>query len=106
MRGIIPFRLLMTSSLIAQTRDPTRLTREVTPTFQSIHLNVDARKPDFSGSTRIDLTVHKSVTAFRLHARDMKFDKLTLTGSKGAIPVTHEVTKEKGIVTLTASAPI
>jgi len=88
------------------TRDPLRLGREVTPSFQFIHLNLDARRPDFSGSTIIDITVHQAVDRFRFHARHMTLDKLTLTGASGEIAVTHSIAAEKGLVTIAAASPI
>lgn len=92
---------------MSDTRDPLRLGREVTPTFQFIHLNLDARRADFSGSTTIDLTVHQAVDQFRFHARNMSLDRLTLTApSEQHITVTHAPATEKGLVIVTPKSPI
>jgi alanyl aminopeptidase len=83
----------------AQTRDPLRLGREVTPTFQSIRLTVDPRHHEFSGQTTIEVAVHKTVSQLRFHARDMKLDRVALHGVAGSVAVIHESSAEKGLVT-------
>jgi alanyl aminopeptidase len=96
----------MTLLASTQTKDPLRLGREVTPTFQSIHLTVDPRHAEFSGQTTIELTVHEAVSQFRFHARDMKLDRLSLHGADGAVAVTHESSAEKGVVTAKTAHPL
>src|SRR5437016_3723629 len=104
MRWLLWPALLMTLSVgKAQTRDPLRLGHEVTPTFQSIHLNIDARQKEFNGQTSIQLTVHQPVAEFRFHARDMKLDRVMLRGRSGDISLTHTTSAEKGVVTAKAA---
>src|SRR5258708_7647701 len=100
--------LLMTiSAMNAQVKDPLRLGRDVTPSFQFISLNIDPHKADFQGSTRIELVVHKPVTEFRFHARDMKLAGMVLKSAKGAqVPLSHSDTAEKGVVTAKAAQAI
>jgi cytosol alanyl aminopeptidase len=107
MRALLLPAFLMTISLAsAQTKDPLRLGREITPTFQSIHLTVDPRHPEFSGQTTIELTAHQTVSQFRLHARDMKLDRVSLHGKGGTMAVTHESSVEKGLVTAKTAHPL
>ena len=69
MRALLLAALLMTLAAATQTptqiKDPLRLGREVTPTFQSIHLTVDPRHLEFSGQTIIEINVHSAVSQFR-----------------------------------------
>src|SRR6266404_2314145 len=109
MRRLAVLALLMTTSLVnSQTaKDPLRLGRDVTPSFQYIHLEIDPRKPDFSGSTKIELTVHKPITEFRFHARDLKLEGLVLKSAKlGDIKLSHSESSGKGVVTAKAEKTI
>jgi len=89
--------------------DPTlqdihRLGRQVLPVSQTIHLTLDARRPDFTGSVRVELDVRETVLAFRLHARDLRFDRLTLNQGEHLIAATH--TGERGWVTITVASEL
>src|ERR1035441_7407663 len=106
MRALLLPAILMTLLASAQTKDPLRLGREVTPTFQSIHLTVDPRHHEFSGQTTIELAVHQTVSQFRFHARDMKLVRVVLHGAGGPVPVTHESSAKKGLVTAKTAHPL
>jgi alanyl aminopeptidase len=108
MRRLVLLVLLMTTSLLAQNaKDPLRLGRDVTPSFQFIHLNVDPRQPDFHGFTRIELTVHKSITEFRFHARDMKLETMVMKDAKGGqVAVSHSDVGGKGLMAVKAQRAI
>ena len=107
MRALLLPALLMTLSVAStQSKDPLRLGREVTPTFQSIHVTVDPRHHEFSGQTTIELAVHQTVSQFRFHARDMQLDRVVLHGVAGAVEVTHESSAEKGLVTAKTAHPL
>ena len=61
-----------------------RLPNDVRPTFQSIHLELDPARKDFSGSVRIDLSVEGEQKALRFHAQSMNLTRAQLIGSSGA----------------------
>jgi len=90
--------LLFTAALAAQT---VRLGNDVVPLAQSIALDVDPRKDDYSGSTTVDVQVKKPVTSFLIHAVDLTastitLDDVALTQAKG----------QDGTLQLTAPAPL
>ncbi len=82
-----------------------RLGYKVTPVFQAIELDIDAAKDDYTGLVRIELEVWEHVNAFRLHAEDMTLNKVVLRGAAGPLDVSH-AKGEKGLITLTAKAPL
>ena len=94
--------------LPAASIDPLRLTRDVEPLAQAIELSLDPAKDDFSGRVRVDLLVHQSTTAFRLHALGPTFTSATLADLAGrSLTLTAAITEaDLGLVTLTAPAPI
>src|SRR5580658_8139278 len=106
MRALLLPAILMTLLASTPTKDPLRLGREVTPTFQSIHLTVDPRHAEFGGQTTIEITVHEAVSQFRFHARDMKLDRVALHNASGTVTVTHESSTEKGLVTAKTAHPL
>ena len=75
------------------------------PVAESINLVADARKPGYEGSVRIDLEVRRPVSSFALHAEEMEIRRLALTGTKGAVDVTHAA-GERGRLDITAAAPL
>ncbi|MFQ5701930.1 MAG: M1 family metallopeptidase [Acidobacteriota bacterium] len=85
--------------------DPLRLGDAVVPTFESIHLVVDADKTDYRGAVAIDLKVKESTRSFRFHAEDMDLRKIVLTGPGGPIGVEQESGKI-GLVTITTDHPL
>src|ERR1017187_912184 len=106
MRALLLPAILMTLLASAQTKDPLRLGREVTPTFQSIHLTVNPRHHEFSGQTTIELAVHQTISQFRFHARDMQLDRASLHSPSGSVAVAHEYSPEKGLVTAKTAHPL
>jgi alanyl aminopeptidase len=72
----------------APAADPNRLARDVVPTFEAIHLDLDGAKQIYTGSVTIELQVHAAVDSFRLHARGMTLTRVMLRRGKAAIPVT------------------
>ena len=85
-------RVLAVAALLcapALARADLRLGSAVTPTFESIRLEIDPARPDYTGSVRIDLTVAAGVDSFRFHAREMKLDRVALRGPAGAVGLTH-----------------
>ncbi len=87
----------------------TRLGDDVVPTFQAITLDVDADRPDYSGSVRVELEVARSVSAFRIHGREMTLTSLEMRDASGPVEVTAARTgraEVEGVFTLTTSRPL
>lgn len=85
-----------------------RLDSNVFPTFQSIHLHLNADSANYSGVVRIDITVKTATNTFQLHAEEMELLSVTLTDSeeKGNIALTHEITGDKGMITVSSSTEL
>ncbi len=98
----------------AQAGDELRLGRNVLPTSESIQLVLDADKPDYTGSVRIDLDVKAETPTLRLHASEMTLTRIELEpagGSKSKSKTKGTITLSStagpnGLVTLTGPAPI
>ena len=82
-----------------------RLGTDVVPVFEAIRLTADARKPDYTGSVRIELDVRKPVSAFSLHARDIEVSSVSLTGPAGAVDVRHGG-GDRGRLDLATASPL
>jgi len=82
-----------------------RLGTDVVPVFEAVRLNADARKPDYTGSVRIELDVRKPVSAFALYARDIEISSVSLTGPGGAVEVRHG-SGDRGRLDVTAASPL
>ena len=106
-------RLALFGALLLSWRAPaafaedtsSRLPIDVVPTFQSVRLDLDADKPDYSGSTRIELTVRKETTAIRFHAVEMQLKRISLRGPRGVVALTSD-SLGGGIVAAKAPSPI
>jgi len=85
--------------------ESTRLPGDVTPTFQSVRLDLDADKADYTGSTRVEITVLKEVAAIRFHALEMDLKRVSLHGPRGDVALTPE-SIGGGIVAAKAPSPI
>jgi alanyl aminopeptidase len=82
-----------------------RLDPRVAPTFQSIELEIDADRPDYRGSVRIELKVSEPTDRFRFHAQDQEFERVELTGAEG--PIALEIQRgDDGLVTAIAERPL
>jgi len=82
-----------------------RLATDVVPVFEAVRLTADARKPDYTGSVRIDLDVRRPVGGFSLHARGMEIRRLTLSGPAGAVDTTHTA-GDRGRLDVATAAPL
>ncbi len=103
--ALIP-ALAVTAALAAPgVVDPLRLGDAVTPTFESIHLKLDADRTDYTGSVRIELRVERPVTTFRFHAQEMDLNSMTLSGEGRTVTPTWE-TGPIGLVTATVPEPL
>jgi alanyl aminopeptidase len=64
-----------------------RLSRDATPTHQSVELTLDPDKSAYQGRTIVTLQVTKPVDELRFHARALTIDSATVRGPKGAVAV-------------------
>src|SRR5688572_16713553 len=85
--------------------DESRLPTDVAPTFEAIHLNLDADKEDYSGTVRIQITVRQATSTIRFHAQEMELKRLELQGAGGTVALSAGA-EENGIVTARAAGPI
>src|SRR5437868_9027225 len=69
-------------------RDDGRLPKGVRPTRYALDLTVDPAKPEFSGHTRIAVTIEKPTRAIVLHGRDLVVKRVTLTTARGKLEET------------------
>src|SRR5262245_25653428 len=81
--------MTLTTPVIAA-EDPSRLKRDVIPISESIRLDIDPAQKSYSGTATIAIQVVTATSSFRLHARDMKLDRVTLSREKNDLPVTTE----------------
>lgn len=76
-----------------------RLGEDVRPTFEAIHLTVDPRQSDYSGSVHIELMVSKMTNRLRFHSRDHRLARVVLAKESGdEVTITHELEGEDVIV--------
>ena len=82
-----------------------RLPGDAIPSFESIHLNLDAAKTDYTGSVRVALRVPKATRSIHFHAQEMKLTRVVLQAKGKSWPLT---TKEGvwGMITATATREI
>jgi len=90
----------------AGTPNEPRLDPNVAPTHESIELNLDSNQDNYNGSVKIQLHVAKATREFLFHAEEMKLDKVELTGTGGAIPVTVAEAGDRGTQKATAQKDI
>ena len=100
------FALLCSLALAsAALADEAHLPTDVVPSFEAIHLTLDADKPDYSGTVQVQITVLKRTDAIRFHAQEMELKRVELNGPGGSVPLAAGPDL-KGIVTATSTGPI
>jgi aminopeptidase N len=82
-----------------------RLGHDVMPTFEAVDLSLDARKPDYSGTVRIELDVRHPVRSFRFHSEGSTLNRVTLDRGGKSIPITHRELR-MGLWEVSSEAPI
>lgn len=101
--------LLLAASPRASHAAAGRLDANVVPTFEAIHLKLDAGQPDYSGTVRIDLRVAKETKNFSFHAEEMTITRIELrsagAGGGGAIAIAH-APEENGVVIAATETPL
>ncbi|HSH00164.1 MAG TPA: M1 family metallopeptidase, partial [candidate division Zixibacteria bacterium] len=100
-RGVVASGLLALSLSSPATAQVSRLDANVAPTFQRVHLTLDADAPEYSGEVEISLRVAEPTTSFSFHAEGMEMNETLLTGADGAVGVTLSETGAKGFTTAT-----
>jgi alanyl aminopeptidase len=82
-----------------------RLPTDVVPTFQSVHLRVDADTTDYSGSVHVELDVRQPTSRVQLFALDQKLQDVRLTAGGKPVPVKAE-RGPRGLLTLALPSPL
>lgn len=76
---------LAISAITALTTQAARLGGQVSPTFQTINLKLDAGLADYTGYVAIDLNVASATSSFQLHSEGLDIKTTTLRGRGGEI---------------------
>jgi alanyl aminopeptidase len=88
----------------AQT-DPSRLGRDVVPTFESVRLTVDPARAEFTGAAHVELNVSRPASSFAFHADGPVLSVLKLRGPAGDVGV-RQAAGGRGVVRVQADRPI
>lgn len=77
------------------------------PTFQKIHLNLNADSADYTGVVTVNITVKSATKTFNFHAESMELGKTTLTQGGKTFPVTAVTdSTNKGLTTVTSESEL
>ncbi len=109
-RVINPCRILPLAAAIALLTSSVafadvRLGDDVTPTFQALELELDASRPDYRGSVRIELEVNRETDHFQFHSEGLTLSNLVLRSASGEIAVRHRAESDE-VVRVTADKPL
>ena len=96
---------LMALMATAVADDDLQLGSDVVPMFQAIDLKIDADRPDYSGSVRIELGVNRQTSTFQFHAEGQTLTRVELRDADGVIGVEHTA-GEHGLITVTTERPL
>jgi alanyl aminopeptidase len=88
----------------AQT-DPTRLSRDVVPTFESVRLSVDPTRPEFTGAVHVELKVVRPASTFAFHAEGPVVSALKLRGPAGEVSA-RQAAGGRGVVRVQTDRPL
>ncbi len=80
---------LLTTQVLAKDVEY-RLPSSVTPTFQDIHLNLDPDAPNYSGSTRINITVNSATKKVGFYQQDLTVTHAELSQNERVIALNVE----------------
>ncbi|MBQ4830550.1 M1 family metallopeptidase [Alteromonas sp. MMG017] len=80
---------LLTTQVLAKDVEY-RLPSSVTPTFQDIHLNLDPDAPNYSGSTRISITVNSATKKVGFYQQDLTVTHAELSQNERVIALNVE----------------
>ena len=93
--------VILPSAVPAETNG--RLDSPVIPEFQTITLDLDATRKEYSGSVRIDVRVTAQTRIIEFHAEEMTLDRAELRGADGGVTPLECEMREGGFVTATAA---
>ena len=102
---ILFFSLVFLNSLYSQEYDEYRLSHKVEPTYQFIHLNLNPDKDVYSGTTKIELDVIEPLSGFRLHGKNFKIAKMSLSQNNKSIESNFEF-QEFGLLYISVGEPL
>jgi alanyl aminopeptidase len=85
--------------------DSGRLSRDVTPAFESVRLVVDPAQAEFTGSVHVELEVTRPTATFSFHADGPVISALRLSGPAGPVRARHAA-GPGGRVAVTAERPL
>src|SRR5512138_3130600 len=72
--------LMAAGSLLAPAAHAvTRLSTDVAPVFEQIHLRTDSDSASYSGSVKVDLDVRKPTSTITLHAEGQALERIALS---------------------------
>ena len=74
---------------VRPTDDPYRLGEAARPVSQTLHLVIDPDRPDYSGTTTVELDVPRAIDRLRFHASDLTLSRVVLVGPHGPIDATR-----------------
>jgi alanyl aminopeptidase len=83
-----------------------RLPTDVVPSFEAIHLNLDAAKLDYTGTVEVTLETKVPRKDIVFHAQDMTLTSVRLVPAKGAAWVLKTEAGKDGMMTATATKTI
>jgi len=90
---------------VVPARADIRLNGQVVPVSESVALNLDADRSDYSGSVDIDLRVREKTDRFRFHAQNMTLDRVRFTRDGNEISLSIQ-NGDEGLRTAVAPTPL
>lgn len=88
--------------LAAEVEPDLRLEWNVVPTFQAVHLELDADRTDYRGSVKVELRVDRPTHRFLFHSEGQELDRVALTGAGGEVETEHRMLAEDVVEVRTA----
>ena len=86
--------------------DPLRLDHSVVPRAQKIALTLNPDEDTYHGEVRIEIDITDKTDSFRLHARDIEIENISLRSETVSLSSLEFSSGEKGIITVTATDPL
>ena len=103
--ALFTFLALTSSAVAVSAAGYARLSTDVAPVFQRVHLRCDSDSSRYTGWITVDLDVRKPTSTVTLHAEGQDLERLTLTQGGKAIAVKRRA-GEEGMLFLAAARPL
>jgi len=103
--ALCTFLALTSSAVAVSAAGYARLSTDVAPVFQRVHLRCDSDSSRYTGWITVDLDVRKPTSTVTLHAEGQDLERLTLTQGGKAIAVKRRA-GEEGMLFLAAARPL